>query len=267
MSHLFTVTAFFSIEIKKRVPESNSFYISVHFRRFVILMDRPRRYLSVADAHGITAAAAMTVVHASGSCGPDPALRDVEVRTGSVSRCSKITVTSALSLQSDFQMAGASACNGSCTPASFHAVDNHFCCLLECPEELDCLWHNNRCPIFLDHLNSLWLGTCECTSPTFFFFFKTYFSKSPFAATGSASSCQGRLTPLLTPSICKEPTEEVTLISKNSCTAEQKNVCPMSGVESTLTSRCAWDSDQNNSDPKPSGEPKPKKKSCVSELP
>ena len=97
------------------------------------------------------------------------------------------------------------------------------------------------------------LAPANAFLPRFFFFFKTYFSKSPFAATGTASSCQRRLTPLLTPSICKQPTEEVTLISKNSCTAEQKKVCPMSGVEATLTSRCAWDSDQNNSDPKPSG--------------
>ena len=35
-----------------------------------------------------------------------------------------------------------------------------------CPEGLDCLRHHIRCPSLFDHLNSLWLGTSECISPT-----------------------------------------------------------------------------------------------------
>ena len=42
----------------------------------------------------------------------------------------------------------------------FHAVDDHRCCLLGCPEEPDCLRHWIRYPMLL---------TSECVSPTAIF--------------------------------------------------------------------------------------------------
>ena len=58
------------------------------------------------------------------------------------------------------------ACNGLCTVARFHTVDEHPGCILGCPEKSDFLRHYNCCPILFDHLNSLWPGTDECISPT-----------------------------------------------------------------------------------------------------
>ena len=58
------------------------------------------------------------------------------------------------------------ACNGLCTAARFHTVDEHPGCNLGCTEKPDCLRHYNCCPILFDHLKSLWPGTDECISPT-----------------------------------------------------------------------------------------------------
>ena len=59
------------------------------------------------------------------------------------------------------------ACNGLCTAARFHTVEENLGCTLKCSEDLDCLRHCNRCPTLFDHLLSLSLlhGTGECISP------------------------------------------------------------------------------------------------------
>ena len=61
------------------------------------------------------------------------------------------------------------ACSGLCTTARFHVFDDHRCCLLRCPQELDCLRHCNLCPILFRHLSSLCPGTGECISSTTIF--------------------------------------------------------------------------------------------------
>ena len=61
------------------------------------------------------------------------------------------------------------ACNGLCTAARFHTVEENRGCLLVCHEGPDCIRHYNRFPTLFESLCSLWPGTGECISPTAIF--------------------------------------------------------------------------------------------------
>ena len=69
------------------------------------------------------------------------------------------------------------ACNGLCTAARFHTVQENSGCILASPEGHHCLRHYFCCPTFVSPFSlSHWPGTGECKTPTtsfsIFLFFK-----------------------------------------------------------------------------------------------